>query len=563
MAYSTGTASDIDDLINVKLKAFAIANGWTVNEDNWPTFISLSKGTCFVNFQRYLASGTDPFGYPYTDHRLYARISSGYGPGGFTGQPNVAAYDAIANDLTGPFTSYHFFSGPTVGPQYIHAVIETRAGFYVHIQAGEEVQLSGDTWKFFHYYNKVWVIPDLIEVRNPPIGVPQEFGIWNACLEQNEILNVVEDDTTGLEVSAEAGDVYKRLQLIRYSITLTPLAPIEIDASYIFNFLIGAGELTFKASRAVVLYEPAEAPLKQVYEWKTDVIRAYDGQEQRVLVRPKPRCNLEYKIVFTSDAKIRTQRANLFTSISSPMVFPLWHEAFYLNAQAPQGTRDLYGDFSLRDFRVGDFLLLVSAKNAHSELVKVFFESDDHIILENVLNANFPPGTTAYPCEVAHINDGTKISRFPVNAAQMVVAGKAIELKSLGGRTASLTTFDGLPLLDIRPLNNSLVDDAFTINSEEIDFGNVYNWYGSDAHKTLMLTTADGARQPRKVTSAVDNQDGTTTIIVDTPLPDTVLGSTIASIEYMPKVRLGEDKVTFTHYGAYSKLELNIKTVEE
>jgi hypothetical protein len=242
------------------------------------------------------------------------------------------------------------------------------------------------------YYNKVWVIPDLIEVRNPPIGVPQEFGIWNACLEQNEILNVVEDDTTGLEVSAEAGDVYKRLQLIRYSITLTPLAPIEIDASYIFNFLIGAGELTFKASRAVVLYEPAEAPLKQVYEWKTDVIRAYDGQEQRVLVRPKPRCNLEYKIVFTSDAKIRTQRANLFTSISSPMVFPLWHEAFYLNAQAPQGTRDLYGDFSLRDFRVGDFLLLVSAKNAHSELVKVFFESDDHIILENVLNARLISG---------------------------------------------------------------------------------------------------------------------------------------------------------------------------
>jgi hypothetical protein len=56
------------------------------------------------------------------------------------------------------------------------------------------------------YYNKVWVIPDLIEVRNPPIGVPQEFGIWNACLEQNEILNVVD---------AEAGDVYKRLQLIR------------------------------------------------------------------------------------------------------------------------------------------------------------------------------------------------------------------------------------------------------------------------------------------------------------------------------------------------------------
>jgi hypothetical protein len=487
------------------------------------------------------------------------------------------------------------------------------------------------------YYNNVWVIPDLIEVRNPPIGVPQEFGIWNACLQPNEILNVYGDGTIGLESSVESGEEYKRLQLIRHSITLTPLAPIEIDASYIFNFLIGAGSLIFKASRAVVLYEPAEAPLKQVYEWKTDVIRAYDGQEQRVLIRPKPRCHLEYNILFTSDAKIRTQRANLFTSISSPMVFPLWHEAFYLNTQASQGTKDLYGDFSLRDFKVGDFLLLVSSSNSHSELVKVFFESDGHIILENDLNANFPSGTTVYPCEVAYINDGTRISRFPVNVAQMVVSGKVIEIKSLGGRTASLTTFDNLPLLDVRPLNNSLVDDAFTINSEEVDFGNVYrvyasqelprvsgkreyvirsrqelqffklfldtiagqskpfycpsfredlriavqpeqgssqldifseeqyaqDWYKSDAHKSIMLVTMDGARQPKKVTSAVDNQNGTTTISIDPPLTDTVLGSTIASIEYMQKVRLGEDKVTFNHYGAYSKLELNIKTVEE
>jgi hypothetical protein len=166
------------------------------------------------------------------------------------------------------------------------------------------------------------------------------------------------------------------------------------------------------------------------------------------------------------------------------------------------------------------------------ELVKVFFESDDHIILENVLNANFPPGTTAYPCEVAHINDGTKISRFPVNAAQMVVAGKAIELKSLGGRTASLTTFDGLPLLDIRPLNNSLVDDAFTINSEEIDFGNVYSVYASQAFPRI-----SGQRE-YVIRSRQELQFFKLFL-------DTVAGQS------KPKVRLGEDKVTFTHYGAY------------
>jgi hypothetical protein len=137
MAYSTGTASDIDDLINVKLKAFAVANGWTVNEDDWPDFISLSKGTCFVNMHRFIYSSTDAFGHPVIDHRLRARISSGYVPGEYDEQPDSINASAEANDLTGPFTSYHFLSGPSIGPQYIHAVVETRAGFYTHIFFGE------------------------------------------------------------------------------------------------------------------------------------------------------------------------------------------------------------------------------------------------------------------------------------------------------------------------------------------------------------------------------------------------------------------------------------------
>ena len=60
MAYETGTATDIDDLINVKLKAFMIAEGWTLNDDNWPTFLALSKNNCFINL-RHDSSSTTSF----------------------------------------------------------------------------------------------------------------------------------------------------------------------------------------------------------------------------------------------------------------------------------------------------------------------------------------------------------------------------------------------------------------------------------------------------------------------------------------------------------------------
>lgn len=163
MAFQTGTATDIDDLIDTDLKAFAVAQGWTNNDDSWPNFLALSRGNCFINLRRIGENG-DPtgtqtvpsvVGADVLTNGLYAFLSTGYSSAGATAddrlvaQPN-ALITATAqlggnaiqvNDLFGTFPSYAFFTGGPSDPHYIYAVIETRAGYFQHLWFGNVDQL--------------------------------------------------------------------------------------------------------------------------------------------------------------------------------------------------------------------------------------------------------------------------------------------------------------------------------------------------------------------------------------------------------------------------------------
>lgn len=52
MAYQTGTETSMNNLIGTVLPAFAVANGWTVHVNTWPTLLILSKNGCFAVMQK-------------------------------------------------------------------------------------------------------------------------------------------------------------------------------------------------------------------------------------------------------------------------------------------------------------------------------------------------------------------------------------------------------------------------------------------------------------------------------------------------------------------------------
>lgn len=321
------------------------------------------------------------------------------------------------------------------------------------------------------YYNRIFVIPELIDVRNPRIGQAQPYKIWNAYLEPRTLQSIVEVGADGLTNSAIPPVAFKAVQVLDFNLTVDSDAPLVIDASFTFMFDEGSGILVFRAERAVLLGQKPEIPFVQELSYDTNILLSHDGTEQRISIRPTPRQALMGRIIFENDAQIREFRAQLFIGVVSPVIVPLWHEPFLITADAAADTDTMSGDFSIADWLVEEFLYVETSNGSIGELVQLSAISDSLITFRNVLSNSYPEGSVVYPTVACSLSDGSGFSRYPVNVSEMKMTARSFDRRALGGKTASVPTHNTLPLLDKRPLNDSLVSEAFTINSETIDYG--------------------------------------------------------------------------------------------
>lgn len=147
MAYQTGTAATLDDLLDL-LRAFVAANGWTVNY--WSgvgggasAILQIAKGTQYVNLAAYSRSATNFRGVAgsYTDHYLRISGSRGYDAGlAWNLQPGAyTTYTTNTSWLTGPLAAYHFFADA----DYVHVVVEQIAGAFRHFHFGRAELIGG------------------------------------------------------------------------------------------------------------------------------------------------------------------------------------------------------------------------------------------------------------------------------------------------------------------------------------------------------------------------------------------------------------------------------------
>ncbi len=325
------------------------------------------------------------------------------------------------------------------------------------------------------YYGRIHVIPTLINLRNPKIGLEQPFSIWNSFLVDATLESVIEVDAVGLINTAIPVIVFGPTKLKDFSITVTSSASIVIDALYTFVFDVGSGQLRFLAERAVLFNYKPELPFVQNLSYSTDILRAHDGTEQRISIRPLPRMTLSGLVIFKNDLQIRKFRAQLFIGVVSPIVLPLWHEPFVLTAEALSGTSSLSGDFTIADWLVNDFLFIETPDEATSELIRIDTKSDSLITLANVLGSSYKVGSFVYPTLTCDLEDGSGFGRYPVNASEISLKAQGFDRRLLGGKTASVPAYNSLQILDRRPLNNDLVSESFNINSQRIDYGGAIN----------------------------------------------------------------------------------------
>jgi len=164
MAYQTGTATDLGDLLS-KLDTFLVANGWTQDDfDDGASvaaegFANWTKNSMSIGM-KWIANSPESLSL----HQATAHSGSGF-PGTHTNDSGNGYNDAFGSNSQlegercvseigdGPFVSYHFFENDA-SPAYVHIVVESASETFKHFGWGELNKFNdwtGGEYCYGHY----------------------------------------------------------------------------------------------------------------------------------------------------------------------------------------------------------------------------------------------------------------------------------------------------------------------------------------------------------------------------------------------------------------------------
>src|SRR5574343_1845755 len=113
---------------------------------------------------------------------------------------------------------------------------------------------------------------------------------------------------------------------------------------------------------------PAQVPVQERMTWKTSVLEAYDGTEQRFSVRPVARHRFSYSLPASAEVAASGFHT-VFGNRGFQWAVPLWAEAQILGAVAP-GLTSLPAVTDLYDFRA-DSLALLWESNQSWQIIEI------------------------------------------------------------------------------------------------------------------------------------------------------------------------------------------------
>jgi len=371
----------------------------------------------------------------------------------YSGIPFATAYHDLQTDVT------------NVNPQSGPATVDQIPGPPVVVGIDEQEFL-------FDFYFRIWVFPLRLELRNPRTGVDIPFAIWNAYPWKNALTSIAGTGTDGLTLDLEAPSQFREIEYRTVNLQITPAAPLSIEAVFDFIFANGNATFTFIADRASVLSIIPDVPVNETWQWLTDVMVATDGTEQRVGLRGVPRRKMSAKLVALSEEEIMDNLKKALFDFGGQVVIPYFQYSTTISVAAPIGSTDIVFDPARTDLREGEYVFLLT-KDAQ-ELAKIETLGISGATLDAPITIDLPEGTIIAPAFASVVENKSSLSRYAVNdAAEVTVDSISSQARSDFKRpnsTASITTFDGYPVLDRRPLANSNVEDQYDQGYERFDY---------------------------------------------------------------------------------------------
>jgi hypothetical protein len=392
------------------------------------------------------------------------------------------------------------------------------------------------------WYFRIHILPNNIAIGNVVSDEIFTIGVWNAWLATSQTLNSITTvDATGTSLTGQPTPplVYLPNQQLNYTLSIDPLGPPTIDATYTFTFADAeVVELSMSGQRitAWALTPDWATPVEERLGWKTDRLRAWDATEQRRALRIAPRRNVKFSTWMSAQEKQYIEN-QLFAWGALIWALPIWWDGQHLSAQSNPGDMLVLADTVGRDF-VANGLAIILSDARTFEVIQLGTITTTQLNLVREIVGTWPTGSKLYPLRSARLMNTQRITRNNGSNADIEPEFLIVEPCDWPAATG-LPAYRGAPVLEDSPsvtetAEGSYDRETFTMDNQtgavdvydtaEIGFpNNSHNWFlkGKTAHTNFraLLYLLKGAQgeiwvpsYESDLTLAADVTSGDTTL---------------------------------------------------
>lgn len=362
---------------------------------------------------------------------------------------------------------------PTLNQQEALADIPFTVSFNAAIGAVDETAWSTglgvvtrSQYGDFHF--RLWVIPGVLNLSNPQLNTNIPFKLWNTWSDTETISLVLVTGSAVLTFDIGPGTQLRDAEYREANFQIGPGEPsIEALVNFVTENL--SGELTIIAAISDTFNLVPDVPVREAWEFKTDILVNYRGQEQRICLRRYPRITQEFEVEIINLRQRREQYLLLRKNIVVQSLIAFYQYATVITATTLIGGTKIFFDPVRSNVRVDEFLVVVNTTNEAVFIGKITQIDADGVIVNTSVGEEINTRTwVAMPAYNCVVNDGSGITMSQVTGKLSIKADTFSEPSLLRpGATRTIGLFDGLPFLDRRPLTEA--PENFEYRREVID----------------------------------------------------------------------------------------------
>lgn len=320
----------------------------------------------------------------------------------------------------------------------------------------------GDFW-----FDRVHLIPrDDIKFGNILGQVIQDFELFSAYREPTTVTLTTINDNLGDGTDA-ADDISTPTSMAPFTSILdstsTRLNPVKTslvadqEGAPTFNgtyeFVFDSGDvvaLSASGNRIAVWPIKHETDFQERIEFKTDVMEALSGKEQRIALRACPRTFYDLNYRLTGDSRQRAQ-IHLQGWQSNLWALPMFHNGTKLTAAASAtDTSVTVENTDNRDFRVGGQMILWQDEQVYEAVTISAVTSTTIEFTSTPLTRAFANGVEIYPARLAYIARAIQGRRFATELEDFRLEWRVWDndTGSPTGDTSAYSTYNSKVLFD-------------------------------------------------------------------------------------------------------------------